>query len=124
MIFGVGVDIVHVPRVARVYKRFGERFLRCARPPAHNKQLTALPQRRAYNPHEIARFRRTLSRRSEPDAMHFLASRCAIDLETPSLMPNVAKVGGKRSSLQGVRAVADPFPRDVSRLSNLRRPYL
>ena len=30
MIYGIGVDVVHIPNISRVYNRFGDRFLRRA----------------------------------------------------------------------------------------------
>lgn len=56
-VFGVGVDVAHVPRFARTLARFGERFLR-----------------RAFHPREVAELR---ARRPE-DRAAFLASRWAV----------------------------------------------
>ncbi|GAB9462831.1 hypothetical protein Gpo141_00000314 [Globisporangium polare] len=56
-VFGVGVDIAHIPRFADCFARHGERFLR-----------------RAFHPSEVAEFR------SKPAAAQpgFLASRWAV----------------------------------------------
>lgn len=57
---GIGVDVCHVPRLARAHARFGDRFLR-----------------RAFHPAEAARFT-ALMARGPPAAAHaFLASRWA-----------------------------------------------
>jgi phosphopantetheine--protein transferase-like protein len=56
-VFGVGVDVAHVPRFRRTLARFGERFLR-----------------RAFHPEEVAELR---ARRPEDRAV-FLASRWAV----------------------------------------------
>lgn len=58
--FGVGVDITHVPRIARLVTRWGVRFLR-----------------RAFAPAEIARYEELLSTGSGPSPAMFLASRWA-----------------------------------------------
>lgn len=54
-VFGVGVDLVHIPRVAKTFRRFGQRFLL-----------------RAFHPDEIA----IVNGLSGDQRDQFLASRC------------------------------------------------
>lgn len=61
MLFGIGCDVAHVPRVERLVRRFGDRFLA-----------------RAFHPLERERYRALAGGRGPAAAAEFLASRWAV----------------------------------------------
>jgi len=44
VIIGLGIDLVHVPRLERTWRRFGDRFLRRCFQPAEAAQATGRPR--------------------------------------------------------------------------------